>query len=128
MLISGSNSDCRDRSVEHCKTLDKGIRLVKHGVDGRDAVFFSRRSWLGSSSPSAGCQFGDAADRQIGETRQDRAEIIADGDLQARAGFDDGEDGCDARTGFSASEVVPDFATKYYCPNGVLGRISNQLH
>ena len=88
----------------------KCIRLVKHRVDCRDGVFFSRRSWLGSSSPSAGCQFGDAADRQIGETRQDRAEIIADGDLQAAAGFDDGEDGCDARTGFLASEVDPVFA------------------
>src|SRR5258708_5553857 len=97
--------------IEQLEEEVKGIRLVKHGVDGRDAVFFSRRSWLGSSSPSAGCQFGDAADRQIGETRQDRAEIIADGDLQATAGFDDGEDGCDARTGFSASEVDPVFAT-----------------
>jgi hypothetical protein len=36
---------------------------------------------------------GDAADRKVGKTRQDSSEIIADVELQATAGFDDGEDG-----------------------------------
>jgi hypothetical protein len=35
---------------------------------------------------------------------------MADGDLQTTAGFDDGEDGRDAQSGFLAAEVDPVFA------------------
>ena len=57
----------------------------------------------------------------------DSSEIIADGDLQATAGFDDGEDGCDARSGFLAAKVDPAFATQCHRPDGVLGGVGAQL-
>src|SRR5260221_3322940 len=53
--------------------------------------------------PKRGCQFSNPTDQKVGQTRQDSSEIIADRDLQATAGFDDGEDGCDARSGFLAT-------------------------
>jgi hypothetical protein len=65
---------------------------------------------VGSSGRGSGCQFSNPTDRKVGKTGQDSREIIANGDLQAMAGFDDGEDGCDARSGFLASEVDPVFA------------------
>jgi hypothetical protein len=62
---------------------------VKHRVDGRDGWVLGNRSELGSSNPGGWGQFSDAADGQLGEAWQDRREIIADGDFQPTAGFDD---------------------------------------
>jgi hypothetical protein len=50
------------------------------------------------------------AARFIDLEKHETSEIIADGDLQATAGCDNGENGCDARSGFLAAEVDPVFA------------------
>ena len=42
-----------------------------------------------SGQPSAGREFGDPIDRKVSQSRQDRAKIVADWDLESPAGFDD---------------------------------------
>jgi hypothetical protein len=42
-----------------------------------------------SGQPSAGREFGDPIDREVSQSRQDRAKIVADWDLDSPAGFDD---------------------------------------
>jgi len=49
---------------------------------------------------------------RVSWTGQDGSEVIADGDLQATAGFDDGEDGRDTWSGFLAAEVDPGFGIR----------------
>ena len=42
-----------------------------------------------SGQPSAGREFGDPIDREVSQSRQDRAKIVADWNLESLAGFDD---------------------------------------
>jgi hypothetical protein len=52
-----------------------------------DVTARSRRLVLGQ--PSAGRGFGDPIDREVSQSRQDRAKIVADWNLESLAGFDD---------------------------------------
>jgi hypothetical protein len=48
------------------------------------------------------------------KTGEDRRQVFAHGDVPASAGFDDGEDGGDFRSGLLAADVDPVFATDRY--------------
>ena len=47
----------------------------------------------------------------FGETGEDRSQVFAHGDVPTSAGFDDGEDGGNFRSGLLAADVDPVFAT-----------------
>jgi hypothetical protein len=47
----------------------------------------------------------------FGETGEDRSQVFAHGDVPTSAGFDDGEDGGDFRSGLLAADVDPVFAS-----------------
>ena len=59
----------------------------------------------------------------FGETGEDRRQVFAYGDVPPSAGFDDGEDGGDFRSGLLAADVDPVFATDRYRAHGVFGEI-----
>ncbi len=61
------------------------------------------------------------------KTGEDRRQVFAHGDVPASAGFDDGEDGGDFRSGLLAADVDPVFATDRYGTHGVFGEIVAEL-
>ena len=68
-------------------------------------------------------ELGEVVDGGVGEAREDSSQIVADGNVDAAAGFDDGEDGGDFGSGWLAADVNPVFATKRHRAHGVFGEI-----
>ena len=52
-------------------------------------------------------EFGQGLDGAIGESRQYVGQVLADGNAELAAAFDDAEDGGDFWTGFLAADVQP---------------------
>ncbi len=59
--------------------------------------------------PGGGSQLNDAGDGPIGEFGEDIAQVLAKLDVQATAGFDDGDDGSDLWSGAFVAEMKPVF-------------------
>jgi hypothetical protein len=66
--------------------------------------------------PCSRGEIGDALNGRIGESRQDVSEVIADGDLEPPAAFDNGEDRRHAGLGLFAADVDPIAATMEISP------------
>jgi len=62
------------------------------------------------SRPCGRGEFGEVMHGRIGETGEDRRQVIAHGDVDAAAGFDDREDGGDFGSGLLAADMDPVFA------------------
>ena len=56
-------------------------------------------------------ELGEAVDGRIGEAGKYSSQVIAYGDVDAAASFNDGEDGGDLGSGLLAANVDPVFAT-----------------
>ena len=78
-------------------------------------------------NPHSGSKLWEALDREIGESRKDREQIIAHGKLQPPAAFHHREDRCDLRSRLRASHVYPVFSTDGDRPHGVLRQVITQL-
>jgi len=65
--------------------------------------------FLLSFLPSRGRQFRHAVDRPLAEFGEDVVEVLAQIDLQAAAGFHDGSNGGDFRSGLLAANMEPIF-------------------
>ena len=77
--------------------------------------------------PGSRGELGEAMDGRVGEAGEDSGQVIAHGDVDAAAGFDDGEDGGDFGSGLLAADVDPVFATDRYGAHGVFGEVVAQL-
>jgi hypothetical protein len=62
--------------------------------------------------PRGGRQLAHAADGPVAELGKDVQEVFAEIDIQAPAGFHDGSDGGDLRSGFRAANVQPVLASE----------------
>ena len=60
---------------------------------------------------------------RIGETGEDRRQVIAHGDVDAAAGFDDREDGGDFGSGLLAADMDPVFAAERDRAHRVFGKV-----
>jgi len=65
--------------------------------------------------------------RRVGKSGKHRSQVIADGDIDSAAGFDDRENGGDFGSGLLAADVDPVFATKRNRSHGVFGKVGAQL-
>jgi hypothetical protein len=90
-----------------------------------DSIAGFRR--LVSSYPGARGKFSDSFDREIRLARQDRAKIVANRDFEPSAGFDDRDDGFNARSSFLASDVDPVAASKRDGAHRVLSEVVTQF-
>ena len=70
---------------------------------------------------------GQAMHRRVGKSGKHRSQVIADGDIDSAAGFDDRENGGDFGSGLLAANVDPVFATDGYGAHGVFGEIVAEL-
>ena len=59
--------------------------------------------------PSGGSQLSHSGDGPIAEFGEDIAQVLAKLDVQATAGFDDGDDGSDLWSGAFVAEMKPVF-------------------
>ena len=66
-------------------------------------------------------------DRHIGETWENRRQVIAHGDVHPPAGFDKREDGGDLGSGFLAADMDSVFAAERYGAHGVFGQVVTEL-
>ena len=87
----------------------------------------SRSRRLISCKPSGGRELGDPIDWEVSQARQDRAKIVANRDFESSAGFDDRDDGCNARSSFLASDVYPVAASKRDRAHRVLSEVVTQF-
>src|ERR1035441_1638650 len=77
--------------------------------------------------PGGGCEICDAADGCVGQSWQDVGEVIAHGDLEPTAAFDNREDCSHSWPCLFASDVDPIFPTHGYRAHGVFGDVGAQL-
>jgi hypothetical protein len=78
---------------------------------------------LGASHPTSQRELCDPIDGKVYQAWQDRAKILADRNFEPSAGFDNRDDGCDARPSLLAADVYPIAAPKSDRAHGVLGKI-----
>ena len=65
----------------------------------------------------------EALDGLLGESGQDRGEVVADGQSESAAAFDDGEDGRDLGSGFRTAQMGPVAAPDGDRSHGVHGEV-----
>ena len=80
-----------------------------------------------AQGPSSRRELGEAVDGHVGEAGEDSGQVIAHGNIDAAAGFDDGEDGGDFGSGLLAADVDPVFAAQGHRAHGVFGEVVAQL-
>jgi hypothetical protein len=68
-----------------------------------------------SRGPGHWREFRQAVNRDVGQSGQDSGEIVANPDLKAAAGFDDGDDGCHLRPSLRTAQVYPILPVMYTC-------------
>ena len=73
--------------------------------------------------PGGGGEIGEALDGSVGESWKYGGEVVADGEPEPAAAFDDREDRSDLRSGLSAAYVDPVFSANRYGAHGVLGDV-----
>ena len=66
-------------------------------------------------------------DGSVGESGQDGGEVLTHRDLESAAGFDDGEDCCDAWSSLLVSDVGPVATANRHRAHGVLREVVAQL-
>ncbi len=73
--------------------------------------------------PSGGREFWQALDGCVGKPGQHGGEILTDGDVDSSGGFDDGQDGGHAWSGFHMCDVGPVAAARRDGAHGVPGEV-----
>jgi hypothetical protein len=81
-------------------------------------VFVPRQLEL--RGPRGGRKLTDPIDREVGQARQDRTQIVADRDFKSSAGFDHRENRGNARPGLLASDVDPIAAFMQIFANAIM--------
>jgi hypothetical protein len=86
-----------------------------------------KRSGAGRGDPGVWSEFRKASDREIGKTRENRGEIVAQGDSQPSAAFHNRENRRNLRSRLWAADVQAILSTKSYRSHRVLRQVVAQF-
>ena len=79
------------------------------------------------ADPLSGSKVCEAADREIGKPGENRGKVLAHGDFQPAAAFDDRENRRNLRPGLWTADVDPVLPTQSHGTHGILRKIGTEL-
>ncbi len=77
--------------------------------------------------PLSGSKVWEAPDREIGKPGENRGKVLAHGDFQPAAAFDDRENRRNLRPGLRTADVDPVLPTQSHGTHGILRKIGTEL-